>query len=279
MLKKLIVTTLAVGVVAGVTLGRDAFSYLSTACDKASQSVTDAVPIEFQIDRARKMVADLAPEVRNSMRVIAKEEIALDRLNERIADAEGRAEKSKTEILRLSADLESDRPVFRYAGRSYSRAEVSEDLTRRFTRHKVGDETLKHLSAMRDARQRNLDAARQKLTAMVAAQKKLETDITNLEAKRSLVAVAQSSSDLKLDDSQLARAKELIGDIRTRLDVAARLANADTSVPGEIVLDEAESAEVSEQVAAYFGGPAVEEAAKLAHQSRTPAAVVNVHVD
>ncbi len=253
MFKKIIVTSLAVMLVAGVTLGRDACSYFSTAWNRTTASVTDAVPIDFQIDRARQMVRDLAPEVRNSMRVIAKEEIALDRLNEQITGAHQKAEQGEADILRLSADLHSDQSVFRYAGRSYSRAEVTEDLTRRFTRHKVKDETLTHMQKMRDARQRNLDAARQKLAAMISAQKNLEADIMNLEAKQKLVTVAQASSDLEFDDSQLARAKGLIADIRSRLDVAARLANADLTMPGEIVLDETESIDVIDQVAAYFG--------------------------
>ena len=56
-----------------------------------------------------------------------------------------------------------------------------------------------------------------------------------------------------LDDSQLARAKQLITDIRSRLDVAAKLSNADTNYQSEIVLDETESADVTDRVAAYFG--------------------------
>ncbi|MEM6798377.1 MAG: hypothetical protein AAF589_02580, partial [Planctomycetota bacterium] len=119
-------------------------------------------------------------------------------------------------------------------------------------RFKVTDETLAHLKSMRDARARNLEAARQKLTAMVSAQKKLQTDIANLEAKQKLVEVAQASSEIIFDDSQLARTKELISDIRTRLDVAAKLANADVNFHPEIPLDAAESEDVTEQVAAYF---------------------------
>ena len=252
MLKKIVVSTLVVGVVGGVTLGRDAMSYPSTACSRAGQSVQDSVPIDFQIDRARQMVQDLAPEVRDSMRVIAKEEIELERLNTQITKAEAHAEKGKKDILKLQSDLNTGSKVFHYAGHNYSRAEVTEDLSRRFTRHKVSDETLTHLRQMRDARQRNLNAAREKLTAMISAQKNLEADITNLEAKRKLVAVAQASSEVIFDDSQLARAKELISDIRSRLDVAARLANADTNYQGEIPLDAAQSDDVTEQVAAYF---------------------------
>lgn len=253
MIKKVIVSTLLAGLIGGLTLGTGAGSYVSTAWNRATDRVERAVPVEFQIDRARQMVRDLAPEVRRSMEVIAKEEIELERLGEQIETANEKTAKSKREILRLQSDLSTNRDVFRYAGHSYERSEVVEDLSRRFTRHKVADETLEHLTNMRDARTANLDAARQKLTAMIAAQKKLETDIMNLEAKRQLVEVAQASSDVvALDESQLSRAKDLIADIRSRLDVASRLANANTTFPGEIRLDPAESEDVSEQVAAYF---------------------------
>lgn len=276
MCKKLIKLTLAIGIVAGLTLGTDAVSYLSTAYHRATDGVKENIPVTFQIDRARQLVRDLAPEVRRSMQVIAKEEIELERINEQIAESADRNEKSKEDIVRLQADLSSGQQRFRYAGHSYTRAEVTEDLSRRFTRHKVSDETLGHLRAMRDARQHNLDAARQKLTAMVAAQKKLETDIVNLEAKERLVTVAQASSDAVLDDSQLARAEKLIDDIRTRLDVAAKLANADVSFPGEIVLDETETTDVVDQVATYFDLDAQSVAKADRGASK---AIVAIHVD
>jgi hypothetical protein len=77
--------------------------------------------------------------------------------------------------------------------------------------------------------------------------------VENLEAKLKLVEVAEASSDFQFDDSHLARAKELITDIRSRLDVASKLANADTTFQDEIPLDEAVAEDVTEQVAEYFG--------------------------
>jgi phage shock protein A len=129
---------------------------------------------------------------------------------------------------------------------------VKQDLSRRFNRFKVADDTLASMKQMRDAREKNLDAAQQKLAAMINARRKLDVDIQNLEAKRKLVEVAQASSEYVFDDSQLARCKELIGDIRTRLDVAAKLANADVAVDTEIPLDEATPSDITDQVTEYF---------------------------
>jgi hypothetical protein len=236
-----------------VLFGRNACSYVSTAYDRVTGSVEASVPVEFQIDRARKMVRDLEPEIRHSMHVIAKEEVAVESLNKQIEGAQAQTDKDKREIMRLQADLGQGKDIYRYASRSYTSHEVKDDLSRRFNRFKVADDTLASMKQMRDAREKNLDAAQQKLAAMINARRKLDVDIQNLEAKRKLVEVAQASSEYVFDDSQLARAKELISDIRTRLDVAAKLANADVNVETEIRLEEATPSDITDQVAEYFG--------------------------
>ncbi len=252
MIKKLVLSVLVVGLLGGLLLGKGAMSYLTTSYERASQTVEESVPLEFQIDRARKMVRDLEPEVRRSMHVIAKEEVEVESLDKRIESAETKAAKEKSEIMRLQSDLSSGKNVFRYAGNHYSADDVKQDLSRRFIRYKTSDATLGSLADMRNARQRNLEAAREKLAAMMSSQRQLQVEVENLEAKLKLVEVAQASSDMKLDDSQLARAKELIVDIRTRLDVAAKLANADTNFQDEIPLDEPAAENIADQVAEYF---------------------------
>ena len=91
MIKKLVLSVLVVGLLGGLLLGRGAMSYLTTSYERASQTVEESVPLEFQIDRARKMVRDLEPEVRRSMHVIAKEEVEVESLDKRIETAETKA--------------------------------------------------------------------------------------------------------------------------------------------------------------------------------------------
>ncbi len=271
MVKKIIVSGVVAVLAGGLFFGRDLTSYISTACNRVSHSVESSVPDSFQIERAEQMVGELTPVIRDSMHIIAKEEVALEQLDEQIARAESTGDKQKNEIMRLQSDLTSGKDVFRYASHSYSRDEVEDDLERRFTRFKVEDETLAHLKEMRRARAANLDSAREKFTALVSAQKKLTTDIANLKAKKNLVEVAQASSDIIIDDSKLARTKQLITDIRTRLDVKARLANADVTIETEIPLDESGSEDISEQVAAYFD--------KSAHPAKAEVATASYHAE
>ena len=253
MIKKALLVSIGLFLAGGALFGSNASSYVSTFYHRVTNSVEESVPVEFQIDRAREMVRALEPEIRRSMHVIAKEEVALEQVKQQVVNAETQAGKEKGEIMRLQADLGQSKDIYRYASRSYTAGEVKDDLARRFNRFKVSDDTLASMKQMRDARAKNLDAAQQKLAAMINARRKLDIDIQNLEAKRKLVEVAQASSEYVFDDSQLARAKELITDIRTRLDVAAKLANADVSVETEIPLEESTPADIRDQVAEYFG--------------------------
>jgi hypothetical protein len=252
MIKKALLLALGVGITTSILFGRNAASYVSTTYHRLTSSVEAAVPVDFQIDRAKQMVRDLDPEIRSAMHVIAKEEVAVEGLNGQIATNQDKADKEKHDILRLQADLGQNKTVYHYASRTFTCDQVKRDLSNRFNRFKVADDTLVSMKQMRDAREKNLDAARQKLAAMINARRKLEVDVQNLEAKRKLVEVAQASSEYVFDDSQLARAKDLINDIRARLDVAAKLANADVNVQTEIPLNEAAPADITAQVNDYF---------------------------
>ena len=126
------------------------------------------------------------------------------------------------------------------------------DLANRFERFKTSEATLTSLRGMNSARQKSLDAARQKLEGMLAAKRQLEVDVENLEARNKMVEVAQTTSNYQFDDSQLGRVKELVTDLRTRLQVAEKMVNADSSLHDEIPLDQPTPANIVEQVGQYF---------------------------
>ncbi|NLE39856.1 MAG: hypothetical protein GX621_17695 [Pirellulaceae bacterium] len=237
----------------GVCFGGTAISYFRTSANYVSESVQNAVPIEFQIDRARQMIADLEPQVRRNRHVIAKEEAELEHLGKRIESADARAEKDKENLLRLNADLTSGDDVFRYAGRSYSRDQVKADLANRFKRYKTGESTIESLQRVYDARSRGLEAAREKLDGLIAAQRQLVVEVENLEAQRQMVDAAKTSATYHFDDSKLGRVKELIADLQIRLDTERKMVDAEVYTPGEIPLDEVAPEDVVDQVSEYFG--------------------------
>jgi len=252
MIKRVIVGTGVALLLGLLFFGRDVFSYVRTSAGYVKDSVRETVPMEFQIERARHMIKGLVPEIRKNMHVIAKEEVEVEQLEKQIADATGKLAKDKEEVLRLRSDLATGKEAFTYASREYKASQVKIDLVNRFQRYKTSEATLASLEEICGARQRSLEAARQKLEGMLAEKRQLEVDVENLDARLQMVAAAQTTSDYNFDDSKLGRAKELIADLRTRLDVASKLVNAEDYFQDEIPLDEPAPENIVEQVSEYF---------------------------
>jgi hypothetical protein len=255
MIKKVIFIGLGGALLVGLFVGHDAISYMRTSYGYMKQAAQETVPVEFQIERARGLIKDLAPEVSKNMHVIAKEEVEVQRLDEQIATTEARLAKEREQILKLKTDLADAKQVYHYASRTYTPSEVKNDLANRFARFKTSEATLASLKDIHAAREKSLQAARQKLEGMLAAKRQLQVEVENLEARSQMVAAAQTTSDFQFDDSRLGHVKELISSLKTRMEVAEKLVNAEVNVHDEIPLDKPTSEDIVDQVTAYFAPP------------------------
>jgi chromosome segregation ATPase len=256
MIKKVLIVGSGAALLGLVFVGRDAMSYLRTSAGYVSDAVQESVPIEFQVDRARGMIQDLLPEVRKNMHVIAKEEVEVKRLDEQIADTRTRLAKEKSQLLRLKTDLASNKSEYTYADRTYTAEDVRADLANRFNRYKTGEATLISLTDIRNARQKSLTAAQHKLEGMLASKRQLQVEVENLEARCQMIAAAKSTSDYQFDDSRLGRVKELVSNLRNRLEVTEKLVNSEVYFHDEIPLDKATPANIVEQVTEHFSDKA-----------------------
>lgn len=254
MLKKSLFAGAAVALLVGLFFGRDCYSYLGTTAGWVKDSVKESVPVTFELKRAKSMIAELEPEIRRNMHLIAKEEVEVARLDRRIEKEEASLAKAENDILRLKSDLSTNKGAFHYGDRRYTIQQVKADLTNRFDRFKVNKATYENLGKILQARQAKLDAARQKLEAMLAAKHRLEVEVENLAAQQKMVEVAQTVSDFKFDDSQLSRTRKLVEEIRTRIEVAGKMVDADADFHAEIPLDEpAEGKDIVDAISEYFG--------------------------
>jgi chromosome segregation ATPase len=255
MMKKSIYVGAAVALLLGLLFGRDAASYVRTSVAQLHQSVKDNVPIEFELERARNMIKDITPEIRDSMHKIAKEEVKVEELAAQIEGLETQLAKDEEVILNRKADLEKGESYYYYATHRYSRDALNDDLATRFARFKTQDENLTALHKMLDARQKGLEAARTQLNEMLASKKQLEVEVENLEARLKMVEVAKTTADFNFDNSQLSRTKELIGEINTRVKTEEQMMGYYSEYEFEIPVEEAkpESQDVTKEIADYFG--------------------------
>lgn len=254
MLKKVILGVGAVLLLSTFVFGRDVFSYLRTGFRSARESLKAEVPIEFELQRARDMVGRLLPDIRKCMHVIAEEEVQVDHLSKSIAKCETELGRQKGEILALRKDVGGGRGTYQYAGRVYTPEEVQRDLAQRFERFKTAEATLGSKRQILTARQKSLVAAREKLEGMISSKRDLEVQIENIEARMKMIEAVQTANHVQVDDSQLARAKQLVGELNRQLDVQQKMMDAEGNFTGLIPVEASRTVptNLSQQIDEYF---------------------------
>lgn len=253
MVKKSVIVAGAMGLLLALFNTTTLRSYVATLWDKGKEAAQDAESITFKLDRAKRMIKDLVPEIEKNYVRIAKEEIEVDKLRKQLDGAEQKLSQAKKDIDRLTVDLKRGDSTYVYARVSYSKEQVETDLSRRFDRFKSQRGTADKLRQILAAREQGLNAAQAKLEEMQAAKGQLEIDVAQLEARLKMVEVAQTASKLNVDNSRLSSTRELLEDISSRIDVAEKLVNVNTKGVSEIALDEKESKNILDEIADYFG--------------------------
>lgn len=256
MLKKAIVGTVAAATVGTLMFGTDAVSYMTTGISEVRDAVRSEVPIEFELERARNEVEELVPEIHKSLHVIAEQQVEVENLKETIARKLASLENQEEAILALNEDLKSGDTQFVYASHRYTVNEVQRDLTERFNRFKVAEETVKAQQEILAHKEKALAAHSETLEGLLSSKKDLEVQLERLEAKMRTVEARKQICSLEIDDSKLAKAKSLIAEIDKKLDIEARLLDAEGNFAGLIPVETktAVPSDISEQVASYFTG-------------------------
>jgi chromosome segregation ATPase len=232
--KGLVGAALGAGALA-LLFGTAAPSYVKTAFHKVRHNAKSAVPIQFQIDRARQQVADLEPAIHINRENIASAEVDVERLEREILASQANLSQEKREIVALRGHLDSG--DLRLVGRvSYTPDEIKTELSRRMDRFKVAKQIVKEKEDTLKARQKAVIAARKQLAEMTSAKQSLLVKIDEIEARLKSIEATQAANEFTFDDSELARVKESVSDLEKRVEVMARVAEqegrlADKSVP------------------------------------------------
>lgn len=254
MIKQAIYGVAALGALASFVFGRDVWSYARTWGNSVRQTVKKEVPVEFEVARARELVENLVPDIRNVMHVIAEQEVDVEGLTAELTRKRTELASQKDAIQARTADLKSGQASYAYAGQTYSAEQVRNDLAKRFDRFKIADETLKREQQVLEARQKALTANREKLDNLLAAKTDLELQLEQLEARLKAVQAAETVSTVSIDDSELTRAKKLIRELNKQIDVREKVMATDGKLTDLIPIEPKHTApkDLESQIDAYF---------------------------
>jgi hypothetical protein len=216
----LVIGFLAIG---GIVFGRYFASYAHTTTRCVQESVRQAVPLEFELQRARDMINQVIPELRANIRTIAREEVEVDRLEAEVVHAENELQSRRQIVTDLKDKFEVQQVSYVIDGQDTSRQQLAERLASQFEQYKRSKSIVTSKTRLLETRRKSLQAAQLLLERTRSKKGELEQQIEALVAQHRLVKAQSASSDIHIDDSQLGRAEELMADLSIRLETARRV--------------------------------------------------------
>ena len=121
-LKRSVFVAGGVFLLGGLLFGKDVVSYVSSSAKSVQTAVKDAVPIEFELRRARDLLEEIIPEMHANIRLIAQEEVEVAALKVDIAKSEEAVEQEKVRISKLRGALDVQQAQYHFGGKEYPRS-------------------------------------------------------------------------------------------------------------------------------------------------------------
>jgi chromosome segregation ATPase len=218
MAKKLIIVALAVVSVAIVLKKTDLGSHVKHLWRSTKEDVNSEVSLKWEIDRLKKDVEDLSDEDANLVNLIAKEDVEIKKLKERLARME-ETQKGQREVVRqrLTA-LQTVQQT------SPSKNTTNEErlLDSSVSVAKRGDEAVASQKTLIESRESRAAALRQQREELYTTKQELLNKLADLEAQVVQLQIEQMKSDDPQDRSRVARVKKSIEEVDTRIQIERR---------------------------------------------------------
>ncbi|MBM4060058.1 MAG: hypothetical protein FJ265_03030 [Planctomycetes bacterium] len=219
-------------------------SYVSTMASSVRETVAGQIPIDLELKRAENLIGQIDPQIDGCNLDLARAEVELEELQQSVQRLEklvGTEEKKlKVGARMLSGDGEGEVQLAADFG---ARRRVQVDLQRTKDSYVNNVAILKAKRALIDRQARAVEAARQHLIAVRSEREALEDQVRSLKTQQQQIgALAASSQRFDLDSTALSQAKEVIAQVKKRLDVAQRMLENDMVFHGDdaipVVVDE-----------------------------------------
>jgi hypothetical protein len=242
--------------VLGLLFGWTAPSYVRTAFNKVRHGAKSAVPIQFEIDRARQEVNDLEPAIHQNLEDLVKAEVDVEHLqHEIVATRENLGDEGRILVSLRQALATGERLTG--TDESYSPAELKADMARRLDHYKNVKRILADKEQTLKLRKQAVFAARERLNKMKATKLALMTRIEGIETRLKTIEATQAANEFSFDDSALARAKQTVAELDRKLEVMARVTEQEGRYSGlqGLPLPIEPGRDVLKEVDAEFGTP------------------------
>lgn len=241
--------------------GDHATSYLQTMTGSVRDSVRGNIPVQFELKRAEKLIKAIEPEIDGCKRDVARAEVELENLTADVLRLEDQVAKAEKKLkVNAGVTVASTGAIsVQLANYDVSRRRAEIDLERTFDAYRNHVALLRGKKALIEKQSRAVAAARQRLDAVRTEKSRLEDTVSTLKTQKAqLDALAAGSKRFDLDDTNLSKAKEVLTEVKKRLDVAQKMLEDDTLFAGGEDDLARSSRDITKEIREHFatGGPA-----------------------
>lgn len=255
LIKKAVVGTALGAGALYLAFGTSAPSYVRSAFHNFRQGAKEALPVQFDIDKAREEIEGLGPAVKEGIVQVAAAKVDIQKLEREIAATRTNLEAEKTAMESIRTKL--DTGDYRLAGPvRYTEEEIKAELGRRLVSYRAGKQTLADNETTLKAKLKTLAAAEAQLRQMVEARKSLSAKVAGIEARLRMIETTRSNRDFHFDDSALAKAKKSVSDLEERLDRLTTEAEIEGRYADGVPATVEPGRDVVKEMDAEFGPPA-----------------------
>jgi chromosome segregation ATPase len=217
--------------------------------------VEEQVPVEIELDRARQLIEETGPQIRECKRVIAERQVEIRDLESQISDLEVKNTKSREELRSQKSLLDQQQVSYVIKGRDVTRTSLESNAVRTLERVKTHDQILASKRERLSALEKSLAFAQKTLDNVLTQKANLESQLDLLETKvRQTEAMKAAASNINVDSTNLAKAKDILSQQSKRLEVVQQMIVNDRPLFDDLDLEESTSADVASEIANYLDG-------------------------
>lgn len=257
MLKKALFVVVGVAIVGGLMFGSSAIHMAQDLVSGARNLGDSMVSTDARISHVKKDIKALDTDIRNLHHEIAKEQVRCEDLKTEVSEKREALSSLTSHMQVLNNHLKKS-PSQMYTAtnnRDYTPKQIKDELATNVKRYKTQSMMLTALEKQLDSRVAILDSANEQLEKTQRIKTELLSEVEALEAEHAMNEVAKITSEINLDNSRIANAKEAVKKLRTKIRVEGNLVNQMQS-PGGIPTEPIETEDlgnITAQVDALIG--------------------------
>jgi len=225
MLKKMVILGV-IGFVAVTALGGTKLaSYIRSEIRDARERAENNIPPEKEIQRLRNEIKLLDKDILAVVNELAKQRVAVNDLQTQTEELAAKQSKDK-EVLIARLDAldkadKADQPASHvtFGNRTVAVADAKVELDAATKRYATNQKSLDSLQALLANRIKVRDSLEKQLETMKAQKGELTAAVDDMEAQLAALKLQQMESKYQTDDTRMAKIKEDLRKLKTRVDV------------------------------------------------------------